>query len=74
MEKAASSKGFTIEPRANVPKSPPFSAEPGSCEYFFANSENFVGFFFTSANTCSAFFLASALASGDDDAETPIKM
>ena len=51
---AASSNGFTIMPRPNQPRSPPFSAEPGSCECFFASSANRLGFFFSSASNLSA--------------------
>ncbi len=38
MTKTVSSKGLTIAPRGNQSRSPPFGAEPGSSELFFADA------------------------------------
>ena len=64
MPNTASSNGFTIAPRPNTPKSPPLTAEPGSSEYFLANTSNCLGDFLTSAKIPSAFFLISAFFAG----------
>ena len=36
--KAASSNSFTIRPRGNAPRSPPFAFEPGSSDSAFASA------------------------------------
>ena len=47
-----------MAPRPKKSRSPPFSAEPSSSEFFFAISANFDGSFFTSARIASALALA----------------
>ena len=62
-ENTASSNGLTIDPsRAKVPRSPPWPAEPGSCEFCLASSANLAGVLRALAASASAFSLAAALS------------
>ncbi|MNS96517.1 hypothetical protein D3C72_1308180 [compost metagenome] len=70
----ASSKGLTIAPRVTKSRSPPFSAEPGSCEFLRATSAKVAGAFFTSASSCSALAFALARSPLDMLAGAVIKM
>ena len=58
--KTASSNGLTIAPRANQPRSPPWAAEPGSCELALASSANRAGSLRTSAASASMRLRASS--------------
>ena len=74
MLKAASSNGLTIAPRPKLPKSPPLTAEPGSCEFLTAKASKLFGFFLISAKIPSALAFAACFASGLALTPKPIKI
>ena len=71
---AASSNALTIVPRANVPRSPPCCAEPGSFENSRARSPNFAGLAFALASNSSACFFAAARSASLASGFTAIRM